>query len=92
VAAKARGEESPSESESTGVDGEDEGGLFPDPTFHPPKTFPRLVTSSPNRRGSPFLLNGQNITGQMPGLVQLTAVARPRAGMLCPECVSTLVV
>jgi hypothetical protein len=67
VAAKARGEESPSESESTGVDSEDEGGLFPDPTFHPPKTFPRLVTSSPNRRGSPFLLNGQNITGQMPG-------------------------
>jgi hypothetical protein len=92
----AWGEETPSEPEYTGDDDEeededeDEGGIISSPCSPPLKSSPRLVTSSANRRGSPWCLTDETSLDGRRGRVQPTAAARCHLGMLCPKRVSAL--
>jgi hypothetical protein len=84
MATRARGEETPSESEFSGDDEEadevkEEREITSSPTLHPLKSSPRLATSFVSTWGSLSAVTGQSASGRILG----NCSARRRSLALC---------
>jgi hypothetical protein len=81
AAARAQGEDTPSEDESSGGDDEEDGEVTPPPNLHRLRTILCLVTSSANKGGSPSVHIGRNGLRRRLGCRLPTTTALPCTGI-----------